>query len=113
MKLRALALSGVALLAVLPLTAGTAEAAAKCPNGNVCGWTQPNFAGHESDVFQPTSGCNGFDSDARSVSNQQWHRVTVYSDTGCYGEHFDLTQGQYSAKTPWPVKSIAVWGPDQ
>ncbi|WP_157878875.1 peptidase inhibitor family I36 protein [Streptomyces sp. CT34] len=102
------------MLAALPLTAGTADAAAKCPNGNICGWTQPNFEGQESDVFTPSSGCNAFDQDnVRSVSNQDYHRVTFYSDSGCYGQHFDLTRGQYSAKTPWPVRSIAVWGPDK
>lgn len=43
MKMRALALTGAALLAALPLTAGTADAAAKCPKGNICGWAKPNF----------------------------------------------------------------------
>ncbi|GGN54564.1 hypothetical protein GCM10012285_47520 [Streptomyces kronopolitis] len=111
MKMRALALTGAALLAALPVTVGTADAAAKCPKGNICGWSKPNFGGHAYSVVSPTSGCNGFHGDVRSVSNQNRHRVTFYSDSGCYGKRFDLTNGHYSAKTPWPVKSIAVWGP--
>lgn len=110
MKMRAAALTGAALLATLPLTAGTADAAAKCSKGFICGWSKPNFQGTEGGLSHPTSGCNGFAGDVRSVSNQDIHRVTLYSDSGCYGKRFDLTPGHYSAKTPWPVKSIAVWG---
>ncbi|QHC25990.1 peptidase inhibitor family I36 protein [Streptomyces sp. GS7] len=110
MKLRAVALSGVALLAVLPLTAGTASAAAKCDAAKICGWAQPNFGGQVSYSSDVSPGCDSVGEAARSVSNQSEYRVTFYSDSGCYGEHFDLTPDHYSAKTPWPVRSIAIWG---
>ncbi|MFG2286353.1 peptidase inhibitor family I36 protein [Streptomyces sp. NPDC048595] len=111
MKMRSIALTGAALLATLPLTAGTADAAPRCSTTLLCGWTQPNFGGRALNLNNPSPGCDGFSGgDARSVSNQTRHRVTFYSDTGCYGKRFDLTFGHYSAKTPWPVKSVAVWG---
>ncbi|WP_353943902.1 hypothetical protein ABII15_21255 [Streptomyces sp. HUAS MG91] len=45
------------------------------------------------------------------MSNQSNRRITLYSDTGCYGSHFDIKPGHYTDKTPWKVKSVAVWGP--
>ncbi|MGW2021485.1 peptidase inhibitor family I36 protein [Streptomyces decoyicus] len=108
MKMRALALTGAALLAALPLTAGTADAATKCPSGSVCGWSKPNFAGHRVTEKGPEPGC--YPMSGRSVSNQNGHQVTFYSDASCYGKRFNLTFGHYSAKTPWAVQSMAVWG---
>ncbi|MGW7554025.1 peptidase inhibitor family I36 protein [Streptomyces rimosus] len=110
MKMRALALVGAAVLAALPLTAGTASAATKCPSGDVCGWTKANFGGSKYTESKPTPGCfpmNG----ARSVSNQTKYRVTFTRGQSCEGAHFDVAPGHYSAKTPWPVVSAAVWGP--
>ncbi|MDT3395944.1 peptidase inhibitor family I36 protein [Streptomyces sp. B1866] len=109
MKKRLLALVGAAAIAAgLPLTAQAASTDTRCPQGDVCGWPRPNFGGPVEILHNPEPGCDSLN--ARSVSNQSRHRITLYSDYSCRGQHFDLTHGHYSASTPWTVKSVAIWG---
>ncbi|MEW1924973.1 peptidase inhibitor family I36 protein [Streptomyces sp. NPDC088360] len=110
MKKRSLLLAGVALVAAVPFTAQPAAAAARCDNGYVCVWSKPNFGGGERDrKLRP--GCYGtVTGGARSVSNQSGKRITLYSDTGCYGSKVDIKTGHYSSSLPWKARSVAVWG---
>lgn len=87
-------------------------AANTCPQGAVCGWTQPNRQGTRTVYASPDPACHGFPT-ARSVSNQSGNRVRFFevNDLGCTdGDHFDLESGYYSDRTPFPVGSIGVYG---
>lgn len=88
------------------------SASTTCPQGAVCGWTQPNRQGTRTVYASPDLACSGF-STARSVSNQSGHRVRFFevNDLGCSdGDYFDLQSGYYSDNTPFPVGSIGVFG---
>ncbi|MBO1337906.1 peptidase inhibitor family I36 protein [Streptomyces sp. VRA16 Mangrove soil] len=118
MHIHRLALAGATLIAALPLvlpsppataSAPPAAAAGRCSPGFICTWEKPHFRGLANSV-PSRPGCYEGHA-ARSVSNQSGHRITLYSDTGCYGSKTDLKTGHYSDNTPWKVWSVAVWGP--
>ncbi|GAA2104545.1 hypothetical protein GCM10009801_80240 [Streptomyces albiaxialis] len=115
-------LATTAVLATLPLAAPSAASAApvpesarsasaplaaRCANGAVCTWTKAHFQGNKSTYRRP-HGCYPWN--GRTVSNQRNKRITLYKDHGCWGSNFDLRPHTYSEKTPWKVRSIAVWG---
>jgi len=95
------------VLATLPLTATTATAATKCASGKICTWSKPGFGGTKH-TYGKDSGC--CPRSGRSVSDQSNKVVTLCKDASCYGSRFDIEPGHHSEKTPWPVKSMAVWG---
>jgi hypothetical protein len=107
MRMRLFALAGATLIATLPLTTQTASAATKCASGKICTWPKADFGGTKR-TYGKDNGC--YPRSGRSVSNQSGKLITVYKDASCYGSHFDIKPGHYSDKTPWPVKSMAVWG---
>ncbi|WP_320784388.1 peptidase inhibitor family I36 protein [Streptomyces sp. CRN 30] len=111
MRVQLLSLAaGVVLVAAPPLATArpvAAAAASKCSGSYVCTWSKADFTGTKYS-YNNDNGC--YPRSGRSVSNQTGKRITVYRDASCYGDHFDIQTGHYSAKTPWPVVSMAVWG---
>ncbi|MEU6218326.1 peptidase inhibitor family I36 protein [Streptomyces sp. NPDC047022] len=110
MKKRLLGVVGAAaLLTALPLTAQPASASSTCATGAVCEWNGSNFGGAKYVLNRPTPGCYPFG--GRTVSNQSTHRITLYRQPSCLGDHFDLKPGHYTSNAPWPVAAVGVWGP--
>ncbi|MFG2948816.1 peptidase inhibitor family I36 protein [Streptomyces adustus] len=107
MRMRLFALAGVTAIAALPLTAPSASAAPRCPSLYVCTWTKADLGG-TMHTYNNDSGC--YPRSGRSVSNQTGKTITIYKEASCYGSHVDIKTGHYSANTPWPVASMAVWG---
>ncbi|GAA3171027.1 MULTISPECIES: peptidase inhibitor family I36 protein [Streptomyces] len=107
MKKRLSVLACAMLTTLLPLTVPTAaHAATKCPKNYICGWSKPNLKGKMHK--ESTAGDHGcFPFSGRSASNQSRFVTTFYSDSGCYGETFELKPGTYSAKTPWKIVSVS------
>lgn len=108
MRLRLFTLAGVTLIATLPVTtAQSASATTRCASGYVCTWSNADFGGTKHS-YNNSNGC--YPRSGRSVSNQTGKLITVYREASCRGDRVDIRTGHYSERTPWRVKSMAVWG---
>jgi len=113
MRTKIIALLGAAFVAALtlPLTAGTASAATMCRDGSVCTWSGNDFGGTKrTSRLNPEPGCYPWG--GKTVSNQSTKKITVYSDSGCWGQEVDIQPGHWGQTKPGAtINSIAVWGP--
>ncbi|MHA6802247.1 peptidase inhibitor family I36 protein [Salinifilum ghardaiensis] len=98
--------------ATTPATAGSA--AAECPTGTFCTWTEGAFSGGAQHVDldeHPLEECITLPETARSFANSTDRPVTVYADEHCGSElNFStFPQGAQVPEAEYPARAIQVW----